>query len=553
MNRKMAKGTVSQFVIFIGSLTLFCAFSFPFAVNAATAVPQPGESIRGARPRQQVSLDNVDTDHKQALQSVRFTLQGIRVEHEGLNVKDEKIAAITNKVIGKEISAEDLYAAVADITRCVRSHGYPAAAAYIPEQTAVDGRVLIKVEPGRIGKVQLVNESGLKDKAAKRMLAGLKSGDIIRTGKVENALYNLRDLSGVEVQGVLSPGAEQGTSDITVRVTNKKKTSVVLYSENYGSESAGRYRYGLQGEVRNLSGAGDRLNLGALLSNKHQHNYNLSYETTLGRSGSRLGLGFSRADYDLGNVFAALGAEGVANTYSLYGRTTLWNTSGSTLALTYGYDYRDITDELRNFGVSWKKHSHAVHLGLDGFGRRDRSRVQYNATVFTGTLVPDSDMADTLGTLGRTKGRFTKGTADVTAVQGIGKNVDVLLKLSAQKAANNLDSSEHIILGGARGVRAYPQGEASGDEGVLGTLELRYHTPVKGLVLSTYFDAGHVRIEKEAGNSMTLKGWGIGLTYSRPDDWFARFDYARRIGSDDDMSDEARSRQRMWFIAGKVF
>ena len=293
----------------------------------------------------------------------------IRVEHEGLNVKDEKIAAITNKVIGKEITAAELYAVMTDITRCFRSHGYPAATVYIPEQTAVDGRLLVKVEPGRIDKVRLVNESGLKDKAAEKMLAGLKPGDIIRTGKLENALYNLRDLSGVEVQGVLSPGAEQGTSDITVRVTNKKKTSVVLYSENYGSESAGRYRYGLQGEVRNLSGTGDRLNLGALLSNKQQHNYNISYETTLGRSGSRLGFGFSRADYDLGNVFAALGAEGVANTYSMYGRTPLWNTSGSALALTYGYDYRDIKDELKSFGVSWKKHSHAVHLGLDGFGR----------------------------------------------------------------------------------------------------------------------------------------------------------------------------------------
>ena len=52
---------------------------------------------------------------------------------------------------------------------------------------------------------------------------------------------------------------------------------------------------------------------------------------------------------------------------------------------------------------------------------------------------------------------------------------------------------------------------------------------------------------------MTLKGWGIGLAYSKPDDWFARFDYARRIGSDAAMSDEAKSRQRMWFLAGKVF
>ncbi len=451
------------------------------------------------------------------------------------------------------LQAAELNATIANVTRYIRSHGYPAAAAYIPEQTAVNGKLLVKVEPGRLGAIHLTNESGLMDKSAKGMLAGLKPGDIIRTRKLENALYNLRDLSGVEVQGVLSPGAEQGTSDLTVHVTNKKKTSVILYSENYGSKDAGRYRYGLQGEVRNLSGMGDRLNLGALFSNNHQHNYNISYETTVGHSATKLGIGFSRADYELGNDFADLGAEGIANTYSIYGRTPLWNTSDSSLDLTYGYDYRDIKDDLKQFKISWKKHSHVFHLGLDGTQRGPQTSVQYNATLYTGKLVPDSEMADTLATLGKTKGHFTKGTLDVTAVQGLGKNFDMLLKLSGQKAASNLDSSEHIYLGGARGVRAYPQGEASGDEGLLGTLELRYHTPVKGLVLSTYFDAGHVRIEKDDHGSMTLKGWGIGLSYTKPNDWFARFDYARRIGSDDKMTEDARSRQRMWFIAGKVF
>ena len=82
MNKRIAKGTVPIRVIFAGSIALFCAFSFPFVVNAATAVPQPGESIRDTRPRQQVSLENVDTDNKQASRSVRFTLQEIRVEHE---------------------------------------------------------------------------------------------------------------------------------------------------------------------------------------------------------------------------------------------------------------------------------------------------------------------------------------------------------------------------------------------------------------------------------------------------------------------------------------
>ena len=555
MNKKIEMGNYPKHILCAGSLALFCALAFPLVALAETAVPKPGESLRGTQPpKQNVSVENVDKGTgRQGAESVRFTLTEIRVEHEGIKVNDADIDAITRKVVGKEIGATELNAAIGNVTRYLRSHGYPAAAAYIPEQTAVDGKLLVKVEPGRLGKVQLDNESGLKDKAAERLLTGLKPGDIIRTRKLENALYNLRDLSGVDVQGVLSPGVEVGTSDLTVRVADKKKTSIILYAENYGSESAGRYRYGLQGEVRNLSGNGDRLNLGLLISNRKQHNYNIAYETTWGRSASKLGIGFSRADYELGNAFAALGAEGIANTYSIFGRTPLWNTSNSGLAVTYGFDYRDIKDELKQFNVSWKKHSFVFHVGLDGMQRGPKTSVQYNATLYAGKLTPDSDMADTLATLGRTKGHFTKGTADVTAVQSLGRNFDVFFKFSGQLAANNLDSSEHIYLGGARGVRAYPHGEASGDEGVLGTLELRYHTPVKGLVLSTYFDAGHVRIEKEAGNGMTLKGWGIGLTYSKPNDWFARFDYARRIGSDPDMSNEARSRQRMWFIAEKVF
>ena len=71
MNKGIARGTLPKSVVFTGSLVLFCAFSFPFVVNAATAVPQPGESIRDTRPRQQVSLENVDTDNKQASRSVR--------------------------------------------------------------------------------------------------------------------------------------------------------------------------------------------------------------------------------------------------------------------------------------------------------------------------------------------------------------------------------------------------------------------------------------------------------------------------------------------------
>ena len=81
---------------------------------------------------------------------------------------------------------------------------------------------------------------------------------------------------------------------------------------------------------------------------------------------------------------------------------------------------------------------------------------------------------------------------------------------------------------------------------------MRYHTPLPGLSLSTYFDTGHM-MDKASDSSTTLQGWGVGVNYTKPNDWFARFDYARRIGLSANASEAAKSRARMWFMLGKVW
>lgn len=50
-----------------------------------------------------------------------------------------------------------------------------------------------------------------------------------------------------------------------------------------------------------------------------------------------------------------------------------------------------------------------------------------------------------------------------------------------------------------------------------------------------------------------LKGWGIGVTYSRPGDYFLRLDWARRIGLANNASDDAKAKNRLWFMVGKVW
>ena len=521
---------------------------------AAPVLPDTHGAVKNQLPKNEARVEN-DLPGEPADQSTKsFTLQKLTVDRENLQVNEAALNEIAENYVGRLVTMNDLNKAIGEVTMYCRTHGYPAAAAYLPSQTTGDGALVIKILPGRYGKVKLDNQSGIKDRQAESYLRGLKSGDIIHAEKLETALYNLSNLGGVQAAGVLSPGAGIGTSDVTVKLTKGKKNTAIVYAENYGSASSGRYRYGVQDTIQNLSGRGDKLSLGALVSNHDLRNGAVSYELPAGPSGTMVGISYSHLDYDLGGAFSSLGANGHADTYAIYGKTPFYVTANRSLYANYGYNYRKLRDDLDSFSQSSRKHSHSFFVGVSGQNRKGKAVVQYDLNICHGTLGMDSDDARLQNTMAATEGAYTKGVVNVQYVQGFDQRWDLLVKGQAQLASRNLDSSEDIYLGGANGVRAYPQGEASGDAGYTGTAELRYQTGVPGLVLSTYLDAGHVQLSKDSSSgSETLKGYGFAVSYTKPGDWFARLDYARRIGLGDKLSTDAQSRQRMWFMAGKIW
>lgn len=487
---------------------------------------------------------------------IAFQIKTVKIDTE-LKTNKQALFDIAKAYEGKQSTMAQLNELANKLTQYCRSHGYPAATAYVPEQKVSGGVITLGIVPGRIGQIKLENKSKLSENTIKMLTARLKPGQILTTKQVETALYSLNDLGGINAIGVLSAGQTVGTSDVTVRVADGKRSNTVLYAENYGTQAAGRYRYGLTEDLYNLDGHGGHLNVGALISNKDLHNYTISYEATVGRSATRVGVGFSRMDYELGGIFSALGANGTSDVYSLYATTPLWRGTNSSLRLTYGYDYKKLKDNLEEFNnMNAEKHSHAVYLGLAGQSRGNSSLTTYSLTGYTGMVGMDSAYASYLNKYNKTEGRWSKAVVDGSFVQRLDKtgNWDLYVKFQGQKASRNLDSSEKLFLGGANGVRAYPQGEGSGDEGFLASAELRYHTKVQGLTLSTYLDGGQVRVSSDGtSGKQTLKGWGIGITYAQPGNYFMRFDYARRIGLDDQCGPDSAAKQRMWFIVGKIW
>jgi len=119
--------------------------------------------------------------------------------------------------------------------------------------------------------------------------------------------------------------------------------------------------------------------------------------------------------------------------------------------------------------------------------------------------------------------------------------------VTAQRASKNLDSSEKFVLGGVYGIRAYPQGEAAGDQGWLASLELR-QALMPGWQGSVFYDAGGVDINRQpfiAGdNKRRLSGYGIGLAASF-DAFSVSATLAWRGGSAAPTSDRDKS-PRLW-------
>lgn len=487
-----------------------------------------------------------------------FTVKSIAIDASELKVDKAALTDLMKDCIGDGVTLSKLNAAIAQVTSYCRTHGYPASAAYLPAQEARDGAIEIKVIPGRYGDVKLENHSKLKDNVAMRFVGGLKKGDIIRSRGLETTLYSISDVSGTKAVGVLAPGKDFGTSDVTVRIEDGPQTNTVLYAENYGSKSSGRYRYGLQQSFYDVGGLGQRASLGGLISNARMHNYYVNYEVPVGRGGHTLGLGVSRMDYNLGGPFRAWGANGTADTVSLFGTVPIYHMHDGQLKVLYGYDYRKLEDDLDIFGglADTDKHSNSVHVGIAGNQQLDaKTSVDFDATLTHGNLTLDSWYArlrDALG--GDTEGPFTKFTFDGTLVRSLGHRTDVMEKVSGQLASHNLDGSEQLYLGGANAIRAYPQGEGSGDDGITSTTEFRYYTDIPGLTFSTYFDIGHAKLSHDGhAGSETLKGWGLAASYQRPGDWFARLDYARRIGESKSLSDDVKAKGRLWFLLGKIW
>lgn len=473
-----------------------------------------------------------------------------------------KIARFTP---GSNLTLQDLQAMAARITEHYRSHGYFVARAYIPAQDITSHVVTIAISEGRYGKVVLRNRTNLADGVANSRLAGLHSGDAITIKPLEHHLLLLSDIPGVKVTSTLVPGATPGSSDLIVDVAPGRRVTGSIDADNAGNPYTGEYRLGATVNLNNPLGRGDVASVRVLSSGSGLNYGRASYQMMFGPA--TVGVAYSRLDYRLGKQFAVLGAHGTADVASVFGTLPLIRSRDSNLYIGLGYDDKTFVDKI-DLIPSTGRRARAGVASVSLFGNHQDSIGGGGMSAFIVALSAGSLDIQTPAALvvdaatARTNGSYSKLWFNATRLQRITDAWSLRASVSGQFASKNLDPSEKLILGGMDGIRAYPQGEAYGDEGILANLEARLLLAglsgrVAGQVhLIGFVDTGRVIINKNpwyAGpNDRTLSGAGVGITWDDPGNFAVRTYYARRLGSEPAISAPDKS-GRFWIQMIKYF
>ncbi|UWX57109.1 hypothetical protein NY406_07740 [Chlorobaculum sp. MV4-Y] len=499
-----------------------------------------------------------------------FTFRG----YEGV-IKENELNDIVRPYVGKDLSFSDLQGVTAKITSRLKDAGYFLSWAFLPKQDITSGIVIIQIQQGKSdGTVYYNMEKAprLRQCVVEKML-----GDSVSKGKVmderafEKAVVLMNDIPGViSAKAALSSGLYSGTSQIEMAVVEGPLVKGSLSEDNYGNRYTGAWRTNAQVSLNDLSGCGDQLNFAGTYSGDLRQG-RVSYSFPIFYSGLRGRIGYNVMHYKIGQELSAFGYEGGSHGFDVGFDYPVIRTRKAIMVASLGYAYQEMTDDIKDVTYR-KRRTNDVSVGLKG-ERWDtllgNSYTSFRAFVTLGSLERPVDL---LGPELAETGGFSRFNFSVTHLHHLGDRATVNLAWTGQLAPQNLDTSEQFSLGGPYGVRAYPIGEGTGDQGQLINLDLRYNIPVDSLhgnvQLCGFYDAGQTQLHHDPDgpistatgkNTYWLQGAGVGINYNYSSNFSVMASWAHAIGKNPGRDiygnnyDGKDDRSRFWLQAALFF
>ncbi|EOH5737554.1 ShlB/FhaC/HecB family hemolysin secretion/activation protein [Campylobacter jejuni] len=494
------------------------------------------------------SLKNTSKEESIHKVSFSFHITNKNINFKDLGLDEQVLQEALNDYKKESISVQDLQDIANIISYYVQVSGYPAATAYIPQQELKD-QIQINITLGVLGKYVVQNNSSVRDYAIESKLPNHK-GEIITTKLVEDAVYKVNEMYGIQTLASLKAGDNPGETDVVIETTPSDSfVSVLFYGDNYGIKESGRYRDGASMSFNNIAHQGDSLNAYLQRSDEAQTNYSISYTTFLGNL--KITPSYSKRNYALGGAYKNPNFIGTSENLGIDLKYPLWITTYNSFYLTSSYYHKKLSNSRLNI-MTIDKSSDTISFSIEGvYNGISNDSFSYSANVSYGNVKDGGTTI--LGMSSKTDGdgfgKFAKLNVNLNNAYFFNDTFTHLFSLNYQQVVNGatLDSSETISLGDPYGVRAYNNGEGEGDNAVVASFGLRMATPLKDFYITPFYNIGYSWYENDsklyrASETNYMDAYGLQLLYNKTGNFYVKLDLARALKKyklDDDYSSKA--------------
>ncbi|MBR1332537.1 ShlB/FhaC/HecB family hemolysin secretion/activation protein [Bradyrhizobium ottawaense] len=457
----------------------------------------------------------------------QFVLRGVNVSG-AHTVSQDRIAAIYQPYLGKQVSQADLAAIAGAISDLYRAEGFHLSRAIVPPQDIADGRVRIQVIEGAIVQAELKGD-GAEQFGVRPMLGPVLAEQPSRLATLERQLFLINGRPGVRITDTALE--EIGGTTGRFRLTVVLKTWHAFSSfglDNLGSSSVGPWQSYATGAFNSYLTPGDTLavNLSTIANDPRQLGFaRLSYDTPVGVDGVRLGASALYSAVRPGDARRLDSDITTTEAFELRASVVPLQSQSSTLTLTAATTFSNVSEHDR-YGPWYNDHIRTASLTADyrlqdRFGGTNLATLTYRQGL---DIFGASHFDDDLLSRDGASSNFSVLNLWFTRYQTLNDTWSLRLSAASQTASRPLFTSQQFYLGGVAFGRGYGAAEISGDNGLAGSLELRFDQKLNfrywtGYQLYAFGDGGAVWNDGyRLSDGLSLASAGAGVRFFLPED-----------------------------------
>lgn len=473
--------------------------------------------------------------------------EGVAIENLELpGPEDELRQLLLPLFLDKPVTQQSINQIKRAIILYYRKHDHPVMMVYVPEQKIRDGVLQLVVIESKVGKLTVSGNRHARTDRIKRWIR-------LQPGQTINEANLLRDITWINMNPFRSasiffiPGEKTGTTDVNVRVIDRKPWRLYGGGDNSGSKHTGRARWFTGFNLENAFFPENLFSFQYTTSaDFHKFNsYTIQYVAPFSwRHTLSVFAGYALVRPDMVGFTQSLG-----RSYQASGRyeIPLWGTYPSLpQQLTLGFDFKgtnnnlifgeDNLERVRHTLVNLTQFVFGYHLNFE----RWRQKIALGPEVLwsPGQLVPHESLSDYESLNPHATPHYLYGRFFYTHNAPLPQRWSCFGQLRLQLSTQSLISSEQFGFGGYNTVRGYPERVVNGDNGVCINVEVRTppvpflsyfysKIPRDSFFALVFYDYGHAWDHKQIPGlplKQTLSSFGAGIRYNLSSYLNARLD-----------------------------